>query len=143
MQEIVHLYNTSDRVPVMEYLRTVPKLKPLGSAITSVFVSTFAMLSTIWALFFLLAGALARMYADRREPKRGKQMKDDGDTDFGVEEQALSEHSRFLNDSVSYGSQDEMELVKHRVKLLESYVRQMQLAFRRRGVPEEEIIGEY
>ncbi|KAK6981533.1 hypothetical protein R3P38DRAFT_3459979 [Favolaschia claudopus] len=65
MQEIVHLYNTTDRVPVMEYSRTVPKLKPLGSAITSVFVSTFAMLSTIWAVFSLIAGALAKMYAGK------------------------------------------------------------------------------
>ncbi|KAF7357080.1 hypothetical protein MSAN_01302100 [Mycena sanguinolenta] len=39
-------FNETDRVPVLEYLRPVPRLKPLGSAITSVFVSTFAMVST-------------------------------------------------------------------------------------------------
>ncbi|KAK7036319.1 hypothetical protein R3P38DRAFT_3263700, partial [Favolaschia claudopus] len=108
MREVVHLYNTSDQVPVMEYSRTVPKLKPLGSAITSVFVSTFAMLSTIWAAFSLIAGALAKIYADRRETKRGKELKEDGNADFGVEEQALSEHSRFLNDSAPDGLQDEV-----------------------------------
>ncbi|KAK7036326.1 hypothetical protein R3P38DRAFT_3485309, partial [Favolaschia claudopus] len=144
MLEIVHLFNTSGGVPVMEYSRTVPKLKPLGSAITSVFVSTFAMLSTIWAIFSLIAGALAKMYPDRRENKRGKDsLRDDADVYFGVEEQALSEHSRFLNDSASDTLQDEMELMKNRMKLVESYVRQMQLAFRRRGVSEEEIIGQY
>ncbi|KAK6981534.1 hypothetical protein R3P38DRAFT_3459982 [Favolaschia claudopus] len=121
MREIVHLYNTSDRVPVMEYSRTVPKLKPLGSAMTSVFVSTFAMLSTIWAIFSLIAGVLAKMYADRRENKREKESKYDAEARFGVEEQALIEHSRFLNDSASDTLQDEMELMKHRVKLLESY----------------------
>lgn len=61
-RDLVDFYNTTDRVPVMEYSRTVPRLKPLGSAITSVFVSTFAMLSSIWTVFSLTAGALARMY---------------------------------------------------------------------------------
>jgi hypothetical protein len=56
----VAFFQTSDRVPVMDYLRPVPRLKPLGSAITSVFVSTFAMLSALWTIFPLGAGALAR-----------------------------------------------------------------------------------
>jgi hypothetical protein len=56
----VAFYQTSDRVTVMDYLRPVPRLKPLGSAITSVFVSTFAMLSALWTIFSLGAGALAR-----------------------------------------------------------------------------------
>ncbi|KAJ7697920.1 hypothetical protein B0H14DRAFT_2649691 [Mycena olivaceomarginata] len=53
-------FKHSDRVPVMEYLRPVPHLKPLGSAITSVFVSTFAMLSVMWTIFSFIAGALTR-----------------------------------------------------------------------------------
>ncbi|KAJ7808480.1 hypothetical protein B0H14DRAFT_3881464 [Mycena olivaceomarginata] len=56
----VVFYQTSDRVPVMDYLRPVPRLKPLGSAITSIFVSTFAMLSALWTIFSLGAGTLAR-----------------------------------------------------------------------------------
>ncbi|KAJ7342802.1 hypothetical protein DFH08DRAFT_938173 [Mycena albidolilacea] len=56
----VVFFKNSDRVPVMDYLRPVPHLKPLGSAITSVFVSTFAMLSALWTIFSLGAGALAR-----------------------------------------------------------------------------------
>jgi hypothetical protein len=56
----VVFYQTSDRVPVMDYLRLVPRLKPLGSAITSIFVSTFAMLSALWTVFSLGAGVLAR-----------------------------------------------------------------------------------
>ncbi|KAJ7861398.1 hypothetical protein B0H14DRAFT_2742135 [Mycena olivaceomarginata] len=59
----VAFFQTSDRVPVMDYLRPVPRLKPLGSAITSVFVSTFAMLSALWTIFSLGAGALARRTA--------------------------------------------------------------------------------
>ncbi|KAJ7354013.1 hypothetical protein DFH08DRAFT_803921 [Mycena albidolilacea] len=59
-QKRVEFLQHSDRVPVMEYLRPVPRMKPLGSAITSVFVSTFAMLSAIWTVFSLIAGALAR-----------------------------------------------------------------------------------
>ncbi|KAJ7611083.1 hypothetical protein DFH06DRAFT_1374094 [Mycena polygramma] len=42
------IFNETDRVPVLQYLRPVPRLKPLGSAITSVFVATFAMVSTVW-----------------------------------------------------------------------------------------------
>ncbi|KAJ7846485.1 hypothetical protein B0H14DRAFT_3138766 [Mycena olivaceomarginata] len=57
----VAFFKNSDRVPVMDYLRPVPQLKPLGSAITSVFVSTFAMLSALWTIFSLGAGALARL----------------------------------------------------------------------------------
>ncbi|KAJ6600251.1 hypothetical protein DFH09DRAFT_1070069 [Mycena vulgaris] len=43
----------------MLYLRLVPHLKPLGSAITSIFVSTFAMLSVLWTIIGLIAGVLA------------------------------------------------------------------------------------
>ncbi|KAJ6449895.1 hypothetical protein C8R45DRAFT_1084119 [Mycena sanguinolenta] len=56
----VRSFSDSDRVPVMLYLRSVPQLKPLGSAITSVFVSTFAMLSALWSIFNVIAGAYAR-----------------------------------------------------------------------------------
>jgi hypothetical protein len=56
----VAFFQTSDRVPVMDYLRPVSRLKPLGSAITSVFVSTFTMLSALWTIFSLAAGSLAR-----------------------------------------------------------------------------------
>jgi hypothetical protein len=65
--DMVDLFNTTDRVPVMQYSRTVPRLKPLGSAITSVFVSTFAMLSSIWTVFSLAASELARKYAGKHQ----------------------------------------------------------------------------
>ncbi|KAJ7898335.1 hypothetical protein B0H14DRAFT_3573711 [Mycena olivaceomarginata] len=47
------------RVPVMSYIRTVPRLKPLGAAITSVFVSTFAMVSVLRQVFSFIAAALS------------------------------------------------------------------------------------
>ncbi|KAF7325371.1 hypothetical protein MSAN_02514400 [Mycena sanguinolenta] len=55
----IRFFGYSDRVPVMEYLRPVPRIKPLGSALTSVFVSTFAMISVLWTIFSVIAGALA------------------------------------------------------------------------------------
>ncbi|KAJ7655532.1 hypothetical protein B0H17DRAFT_1265528 [Mycena rosella] len=58
-RDTMRLFNETDRVPVMPYLRSVPQLKSLGSAITSVFVSTFAMLSGAWTIFSLISGALA------------------------------------------------------------------------------------
>ncbi|KAJ7661856.1 hypothetical protein B0H17DRAFT_1258368 [Mycena rosella] len=61
------LFNETDRVPVMPYLRSVPRLKPLGSAITSVFVSTFAMLSVAWTIFSVIAGVLAMSHTGINE----------------------------------------------------------------------------
>jgi hypothetical protein len=60
MQQQVEFFKNNDRAPVKEYLRPVPCLKARGPAITSAFVSTFAMLSAIWTIFSLVAGALAR-----------------------------------------------------------------------------------
>ncbi|KAJ7174903.1 hypothetical protein C8R46DRAFT_1081998 [Mycena filopes] len=57
--DTVQFFNTTDRVPVISYLRPVPRMKPLGSAITSVFVSTFTMLSALWTIFSIVAGVLA------------------------------------------------------------------------------------
>ncbi|KAJ7174811.1 hypothetical protein C8R46DRAFT_1214984 [Mycena filopes] len=57
--DIVQHLNTTDRVPVINYLRPVPRLKPLGSALSSIFVSTFAMVSVVWTVFSLIAGGMA------------------------------------------------------------------------------------
>ncbi|KAF7336504.1 hypothetical protein MSAN_02305100 [Mycena sanguinolenta] len=46
-QQDVKFFQNNTRVPPLEYLRSVSRLKPLGSAMTSVFVSTFAMLSVM------------------------------------------------------------------------------------------------
>ncbi|KAJ6465675.1 hypothetical protein DFH09DRAFT_1112583 [Mycena vulgaris] len=63
--ESVRSFQESDRVPILLYFRSVPRLKPLGSAITSVFVSTFAMLSVLWTIFNFIAGALAGSQSDK------------------------------------------------------------------------------
>ncbi|KAJ7660843.1 hypothetical protein DFH06DRAFT_1400225 [Mycena polygramma] len=60
-------FNETDRVPVLEYLRPVPRLKPLGPAITSVFVSTFAMVSTVWTIFSFFATAFVPSSEDPSE----------------------------------------------------------------------------
>ncbi|KAJ6483181.1 hypothetical protein C8R45DRAFT_1075493 [Mycena sanguinolenta] len=56
----VQVFIDTDRVPVLEYLRPTPRRKSLGSAITSVFSATFAMVATVWALFSMIARALVR-----------------------------------------------------------------------------------
>ncbi|KAJ6560508.1 hypothetical protein DFH09DRAFT_1364719 [Mycena vulgaris] len=66
-QETVRIFQDSDRVPVMSYLRPVPRLKPLGSAITSVFVSTFSMLSVLWTVFSVVAATIAGSHADQAD----------------------------------------------------------------------------
>ncbi|KAJ7623861.1 hypothetical protein DFH06DRAFT_1340184 [Mycena polygramma] len=59
-QDSLLTFSETDRVPVLEYLRPIPRLKPLGSAMTSVFVSTFAMVSTVWTIFSIVARAFVR-----------------------------------------------------------------------------------
>ncbi|KAJ6491048.1 hypothetical protein C8R45DRAFT_196033 [Mycena sanguinolenta] len=49
---------TNARVPALQYFRHAARLKPLSSAVTSVFISTFAMFSVMWTVFLLVAGAL-------------------------------------------------------------------------------------
>ncbi|KAJ6453707.1 hypothetical protein C8R45DRAFT_1082944 [Mycena sanguinolenta] len=56
----VQVFHETNRVPVLEYLRPTPRRKSLGSAITSVFSATFAMVATVWALFSMIATALVR-----------------------------------------------------------------------------------
>ncbi|KAJ7661831.1 hypothetical protein B0H17DRAFT_1144477 [Mycena rosella] len=70
-RDTVRLFNETDRVPVMPYLRSVPRLKPLGSAITSVFVSTFAMLSVAWTILSLIAGAVTTSPAAQSTLEQG------------------------------------------------------------------------
>ncbi|KAJ7474935.1 hypothetical protein FB451DRAFT_1397805 [Mycena latifolia] len=64
-------FNQSDRVPVINYLRPVPRLKPLGAAVTNIFVSTFAMLSALWTVFSLVAGAFAKLHEGQHSPNHG------------------------------------------------------------------------
>ncbi|KAJ6484781.1 hypothetical protein C8R45DRAFT_931226 [Mycena sanguinolenta] len=61
-QNDLEFYQISERVPRLEYFRSVQRLKALGSAVTSVFVSTFAMLSVMWTVFSLVAGTLAQVH---------------------------------------------------------------------------------
>ncbi|KAK0452617.1 hypothetical protein EV421DRAFT_915055 [Armillaria borealis] len=44
------------RVPSVSYLRPVFRRKPMLSAVSSVFVATFAMVSAAWSLFNFIAG---------------------------------------------------------------------------------------
>ncbi|KAJ7318440.1 hypothetical protein DFH08DRAFT_892546 [Mycena albidolilacea] len=68
----VSTFKDSDRTPVMPYLRPVPQLKALGSALTSVFVSTFAMLSVLWTIFSAIAGAYVSSHSDNDKPQKEK-----------------------------------------------------------------------
>ncbi|KAF7372740.1 hypothetical protein MSAN_00479400 [Mycena sanguinolenta] len=71
-QQEVEFFPNNTRVPPLEYLRSVPRLKPLGSAMTSVFVSTFAMLSVMWTVFSLVAGTLARKHSEERYSEQSR-----------------------------------------------------------------------
>ncbi|KAJ7643123.1 hypothetical protein DFH06DRAFT_1477321 [Mycena polygramma] len=70
LQNSSRAFDGLDHVPVLEYLRPVPRPKPLGSAITSVFVATFAMVSTVWTIFCIVATAFVRSN-DATAPTKG------------------------------------------------------------------------
>ncbi|KAJ7162357.1 hypothetical protein C8R46DRAFT_1283197 [Mycena filopes] len=73
-KETVEGFHNSDRVPVMLYLRPISRLKPWGTAMTSVFVSTFAMLSVLWTVFNVIAGILAESSAGQYPTLDGSSM---------------------------------------------------------------------
>ncbi|PBK68753.1 hypothetical protein ARMSODRAFT_192232 [Armillaria solidipes] len=52
------------RVPSVSYLRPVFRRKPMLSAISSVFVATFAMVSAAWSLFNFIAGSFCQTQSD-------------------------------------------------------------------------------
>ncbi|KAJ6528242.1 hypothetical protein DFH09DRAFT_1413694 [Mycena vulgaris] len=62
----------NDRVPIMPYLRPVPRLKPRATALTSVFVSTFAMLSVLWTIFNVIVGAFVPSPTENADTQRVK-----------------------------------------------------------------------
>ncbi|KAJ7801697.1 hypothetical protein B0H14DRAFT_3884955 [Mycena olivaceomarginata] len=68
--DLVRDYTQTDRVPVMPYLRPVPRLKPRASALTSVFVSTFAMLSVLWTIFNVIVGAFVPSRTENADTQR-------------------------------------------------------------------------
>lgn len=53
------------RVPAVIYLRPVFRQKPTASAVASVFVSTFVMVSALWKLFTLVAGGVISAKGER------------------------------------------------------------------------------
>ncbi|SJK98794.1 uncharacterized protein ARMOST_02063 [Armillaria ostoyae] len=54
------------RVPSVSYLRPVFRRKPMLSAISSVFVATFAMVSAAWSLFHFIARSLCQTQSGTR-----------------------------------------------------------------------------
>ncbi|KAK0237679.1 hypothetical protein EDD85DRAFT_951857 [Armillaria nabsnona] len=52
------------RVPAVPYLRPVFRRKPMLSAVSSVFVATFAMVSAAWSLFNFIAGSFCQTQID-------------------------------------------------------------------------------
>ena len=55
----VDLSNSPKRVPKILYLTSVIKRKPLGQAITAVFVATFTMLSAVWTVGSFIVSSFA------------------------------------------------------------------------------------
>ncbi|KAJ6484924.1 hypothetical protein C8R45DRAFT_1147981 [Mycena sanguinolenta] len=56
-RDSIKAFDETDRAPVLEYFRLMPRRKSLGSAITSVFSATFAMVLTVWTIFSMVARA--------------------------------------------------------------------------------------
>ncbi|KAF7326978.1 hypothetical protein MSAN_02493500 [Mycena sanguinolenta] len=123
-QQDVEFFHNNNRVPLLEYLRSVPHLKPLGSAVTSVFVSTFAMLSVMWTVFSLVAGALARKYSGTNDTLGKKHMLEQSRTwdkslESGTEELDGSEVI-LLGDQMEL---DSVERLRHRIDRNEAHMR--------------------
>ncbi|KAJ7166264.1 hypothetical protein C8R46DRAFT_1276200, partial [Mycena filopes] len=124
--ETVHSFNTTTRVPVITYLRPVQHLKPLGSAVTSVFVSTFAMVSVLWTIFSIGAGIVAGRSENAKE-----------------DDQSLTEDlGQTVRGNSSAITQIELSLVRMRLALkkhglLEEYDEERSIAFVDRGRQEE------
>ncbi|KAJ6483185.1 hypothetical protein C8R45DRAFT_1148969 [Mycena sanguinolenta] len=119
-QQAVGFYPNNTRVPPLEYLRSVPRLKPVGSAVTSVFVSTFAMLSVMWSLVSLVAGALARTHSAPRG--RNEHMFGHSETRDKWLENRIDEGSEVI----LLGDQKELESVerlRHRMDRNEAHMR--------------------
>ncbi|KAF7336484.1 hypothetical protein MSAN_02303100 [Mycena sanguinolenta] len=151
-QQEVEFFQNNTRVPPLEYLRSVPRLKPLGSAVTSVFVSTFAMLSVMWTAFSLVAGALARKNSvkipkntDGKKHTLEQPRTWDTCLESGTEELDGSE-ATLLGDQKE---PDSVERLRHRIDKNEAYMRndfeavraalgRLAVALKRRGVMEDE-----
>ncbi|KAJ7174841.1 hypothetical protein C8R46DRAFT_1252954 [Mycena filopes] len=124
--DTVHFFNTTTRVPVITYLRPVQHLKPLGSAVTSVFVSTFAMVSVLWTIFSIGAGIVAARSENGKE-----------------DDQILTEDlGQTVRGNSSAITQIELSLVRMRLALekhgvLEKYDEERSITFADRGRQEE------
>ncbi|KAJ7861416.1 hypothetical protein B0H14DRAFT_2742217 [Mycena olivaceomarginata] len=129
----VEFYQTSDRVPVMDYLRPVPRLKPLGSAITSVFVSTFAMLSVLWTIFSLGAGALARRTAPARQRLSARtdlEEKISGESDSGWNMGTSTSFAFHKEPAPAHNVEDDMGRMKHDMGGMKHDMREMKRIMR-------------
>ncbi|KAF7336501.1 hypothetical protein MSAN_02304800 [Mycena sanguinolenta] len=140
-QRDVEFFQNSTRVPPLEYLRSVPRLKPLGSAVTSVFVSTFAMLSVMWTVFSLVAGALARKYSGKLVclvPVSPTLIVSFGGTNDTLGKKHMLEQSRTWEKSLESGTEeldgsevilgdqtelDSVERLRHRIDRNEAHMR--------------------
>ncbi|KAJ7084951.1 hypothetical protein C8R44DRAFT_821765 [Mycena epipterygia] len=143
-KESVRTFNDTNRVPVMFYSRPVPRLKPLGSAITSVFVSTFAMLSTLWAIFSVVAGVFARARTNAHLAKKPSLRRShvwrDAEEKAGDMDDSDSSTSDLF---VSYeGPQtallQHLSLADENNRIVMAELAQMRLALKTRGILEDD-----
>ncbi|KAF7336503.1 hypothetical protein MSAN_02305000 [Mycena sanguinolenta] len=138
-QQEVEFFQNNTRVPPLEYLRFVPRLKPLGSAVTSVFVSTFAMLSVMWTVFSLVAGALARKHSAPNDTLGKKDTLDQSRTwekrlESGVEEVDESEVILL----VPRKEPDAVERLKQEGMQMRVSIARMRAALIKHGIMEDE-----
>ncbi|KAJ6474140.1 hypothetical protein C8R45DRAFT_1217323 [Mycena sanguinolenta] len=150
-QQGVQFYQANERVPPLEYLRSVPRLKPVGSAASSVFVSTFAMLSVMWTVFSLVAGVLAKARGTSDETRgnkhgSGQSRKREKWLESGMEEAEGNEV--LLRDQEE---PDAVKRLKHRIDKNEAHVRndidviqaalaRLTITLQKHGLMEEDIV---
>ncbi|KAF7336490.1 hypothetical protein MSAN_02303700 [Mycena sanguinolenta] len=145
-QKDAEFFRTNERVPTLEYLRSVPRLKPLGSAVTAVFVSTFAMLSVMWTIFSLVAGALARKHC----VPNGTLGKKDTLAQSRTWDRSLESSMEDVEESqgILLGDRteaDAVEQLRHRIDKEGAQIRvalaRMSAALKKHGLTEDEVWG--
>ncbi|KAJ6457990.1 hypothetical protein C8R45DRAFT_562126 [Mycena sanguinolenta] len=137
-RDSIQVFNETDRVPVLEYLRPIPRRKSLGSALTSVFSATFAMVATVWTIFSMVARALAR--ASRHHEDAGWKASKDRPS-FALEESKWGLNELGYSEGASLNTANEERVsddVWERIAVLEREIYSMRGQLRQRGVLDSE-----
>ncbi|KAF7372770.1 hypothetical protein MSAN_00482700 [Mycena sanguinolenta] len=133
----MQVFSETDRVPVLEYLRPTPRRKSLGSAITSVFSATFAMVATVWALFSMVARVLVRS-RDRALRDAKWEASKDRPKPGSYELQWSFKGSRSSEELSLATAHDEQDDLREQIAALRNEISSIRGLLQRRGLSESE-----